>query len=376
MTPLQQRRQNQYRQILENIANAVIAVDQSGIVVFFNATAQNYMGISEKQILGCNLFSCFKSQTTLCHLAKVALAEGRSISSHETVTLKTVTSQQRQVTITASPIFPLEEPQQGAVIVLHDLTRVRSLEGAERHADQLAMIETMAAGLAHEIKNPLGGIKGSAQLLQMELAGNDELQEYTRLIVREAERVNRIIEELLNLSRPRRSQHEKINIGQILDEIVKLQKNSAAERGIRFRWQLDPSIPDIRGDRDLLTSLFLNLIKNGCEATPDSSEILVQTGIDTEYHLSLPGSRPTPMVEISISDQGPGIPESDREKIFTPFYTTKTGGNGLGLPICQKIVTDHGGQLQLIDRPEGGTRVKVSLPLYNYDHEQSQNKGK
>jgi len=356
--------QNLYRQILENIANAVIAVDQAGTVVFFNATAQNYMGISEKQITGRDFFSCFKDQPILCRLAEVALTEGRSISSHETVTLKSATSQQRQVTITASPIFPLEEPQQGAVIVLHDLTRVRSLEGAERHADQLAMIETMAAGLAHEIKNPLGGIKGSAQLLQMELAGNADLQEYTSLIVREAERVNRIIEELLNLSRPRKSQHEKINIGQILDEIVKLQKNSAAERGIRFCWQLDPSIPDIMGDRDLLTSLFLNLIKNGCEATPDNSEIVIQTGIDSEYHLSLPGSRPTPMVQISISDQGPGISESEREKIFTPFYTTKSGGNGLGLPICQKIVTDHGGQLQLLDRPDGGTRVKVSLPLF------------
>jgi len=372
----QQLSQNQYGQILENIANAVIAVDQRGIIVLFNAAAQNYMGLSEKQIIGRDIFSCFKGQETLCHLTRIALTEGRSISSHETVTLKPVTAQQRQVTITASPIFSTEESQQGAVIVLHDLTRVRSLEGAERHAEQLSMIETMAAGLAHEIKNPLGGIKGSAQLLQMELAGNDELQEYTSLIVREAERVNRIIEELLNLSRPRKSQQEQINIGQILDEIVKLQINTAAERSILFRWQLDPSIPDIAGDRDLLTSLFLNLIKNACEATPDDSEILIQTRIDAEYHLSLPGSRPTPMVQISISDQGPGISVDEREKIFTPFYTTKVGGNGLGLSICQKIVTNHGGQLQLINRPEGGTRVKVSLPLFIHEQTKPPVKGK
>ena len=376
MNHSQQLSRNQYGQILENIANAVIAVNQDEIVVFFNAAAQNYMGISEKQIIGRNFFSCFKIQETLCHLTRIALTEGRSISSHETVALKSATAQQRQVTITASPIFSTEDPQQGAVIVLHDLTRVRSLEGAERHAEQLAMIETMAAGLAHEIKNPLGGIKGSAQLLQMELAGNEELQEYTSLIVRETERVNRIIEELLNLSRPRKSQQEKINIGRILDEIVTLQKSTAAERNIRFRWQLDPSIPDIIGDRDLLTSLFLNLIKNGCEASPVDSEILIQTGIDPEYHLSLPGSRPTPMVQISISDQGPGIPAEDLEKIFTPFYTTKAGGNGLGLSICQKIVTDHEGQLHLLERPEGGTRVKVSLPLFIHEQTKVPAKGK
>jgi two-component system nitrogen regulation sensor histidine kinase GlnL len=226
------------------------------------------------------------------------------------------------------------------------------------------MIKTMASGLAHEIKNPLGGIKGSAQLLQIELGENLELQEYTQLIVREAERINRIIEELLDLSRPRKAQLESVNIGQLLNEIVTLQETAMLDRGIFFKWRLDPSIPDISGDRDLLTSLFLNLLKNGCEATPDHSEILVQTGIDTEYHLSLPGSRPTPMVQISIHDQGAGISAVEREKIFTPFYTTKTGGNGLGLPICQKIVSDHGGLLQFIDRPEGGTQVKVLLPLF------------
>ncbi|MEA3545993.1 MAG: ATP-binding protein [Thermodesulfobacteriota bacterium] len=355
----------EYAIILESIDDAVIAVNQQGEIVFFNSAAQHYTGLSEKQTLGISLFKCFQWQDTLCYLARTSLNEGRSISSHETVTLRTSGSQQRQVSITVSPIFSAAEPQQGVVIVLHDLTRVRSLEGAVRHADRLAMVETMAAGLAHEIKNPLGGIKGSAQLLQMELEGNSDLQEYTRLIVRETERVNRIIEELLNLSRPRKARLELINIGQLLDEIIKLQKSTATDRNIRFIWQLDPSIPDIPGDHDLLMSLFLNLVKNGCEATADNSSILIESRIDAEYHLSLPGTRPTPMVQISISDQGPGISAVEMEKILTPYYTTKAGGSGLGLPICQKIVTDHGGLLQFTDKPEGGTQVKVLLPLFH-----------
>ncbi len=349
--------------ILENIDDAVIAIDQQGVIIFFNSAAQHLIGRSEKQTLHKSFFDCFPQQKTLCYLARTTLQEGRSISSHETIILKTSSRQQRQVSVTVSPIFSASQPQQGAVIVLHDLTQVHSLEGAVRHADQLAMIETMAAGLAHEIKNPLGGIKGSAQLLQMELEGEEELQEYTQLIVRETERINRIIEELLNLSRPRRTQLEKINIGQLLHEIVKLQKTTAADRNIGFKLQLDPSIPDIPGDHDLLMSLFLNLIINGCEATTHASEITITSRIDSEYQLGLPGTRPTPMVQVSISDQGPGIPATELEKIFTPFYTTKTGGNGLGLAICQKIVTDHEGLLQFINRPEGGTQVKVSLPL-------------
>lgn len=353
----------EYALILENIDDAIIAVDQHGKIIYFNSSAQLFSGLSEKQSINQSFFECFQGQETLCYLARTTLEEGRSISSHETVTLRTANSQHRQVSITASPIFPASAPQQGAVIVLHDLTRVRSLESAVRNADRLAMIETMAAGLAHEIKNPLGGIKGSAQLLQMELDGNAELQEYTQLIVRETTRVNRIIEDLLNLSRPRKAQLESVNISQLLNEIVTLQKNTVSQRGVVFEWLLDPSIPDIPGDRDRLMSLFLNLIKNSCEATIDNSQITIKTRIDTEYHLRLPDTSPTPMVQISISDQGPGISDLELEKIFTPFYTTKEGGNGLGLPICQKIVSNHGGLLEFIKRPKGGTKVKVSLPL-------------
>ncbi len=353
-----------YAQILENIANAVIAIDQTGKIIFFNSTAQNYLEVSEKQVIGHDLFSCFESQKTLCQLSRTALEKGRSISSHEAITLTAAAAKCRQTTITASPLFSSAGIQEGAVIVLHDITQMRSLEGIDRHADQLSMVETLAAGLAHEIKNPLGGIKGSAQLLHQELSGSTDLQEYTSLIIREAERVNRIIEELLDLSRPRKTQYTAVNIGQILDEVVKLQKKMATERQLLFRWQLDPSIPEISADYDLLTSLFHNLIKNACEATPDNSEIVIATGIDSEYHLSLPGGRPTPVIQISISDQGSGLSVKEQEKIFTPFYTTKTGGNGLGLSICQKIVTEHGGQLQFFARPEGGTRVKVSLPLH------------
>ncbi|SEA06078.1 signal transduction histidine kinase, nitrogen specific, NtrB [Desulfuromusa kysingii] len=365
----------EYALILENIDDAIIAVDMQGMITYFNASAQLFSGLSEKQSIGQSFFECFKTQKTLCYLARTTLENGRSISSHETITLRTSNSKQHQVSVTASPIFPASAPQQGAVIVLHDLTRVRSLEGAVRNADRLAMIETMAAGLAHEIKNPLGGIKGSAQLLQMELEGNDELQEYTQLIVRETTRVNRIIEELLNLSRPRKTQLEFVNISQILNEIITLQKNTVSDRGIVFAWELDPSIPDIPGDHDLLMRLFLNLIKNSCEATQDHSKITIATRIDTEYHLRLPDTRPTPMVQVSISDQGPGISIPELEKILTPFYTTKESGNGLGLPICQKIITDHGGMLEFINRDEGGTQVKVSLPLLRNQSEDKTAKG-
>lgn len=354
---------HEYAMILENIEDAVIALDQQGSISLLNPAAQNYTGISEKQCLGQYFFDRFKHQETLCYLTRTALDSGRSISDHEAVVLRMPGTKPRPVSVTVSPIFTTDGTQKGVVLILRDLTQVRTLEETVRRADRLSMVGTMAAGLAHEIKNPLGGIKGAAQLLQMELGKDDELKEYTQLIIRETERVNRIIEELLDLSRPRDAQLGKVNISQILDEIVLLQKQAVAERAISFRLHLDPSIPDISGDRDLLVRLLLNLIKNAGEASPDGERITIESRIDSEYHMSIPGDRPTPMVLITISDKGPGIPQKQLDQIFTPFYTTKDGGSGLGLPICQKIVTDHGGFIQIENRTEGGTSVKVSLPL-------------
>lgn len=353
----------EYAMILENIEDAVIALDQLGAINLYNPAAQNFTGISEKQCLGQLFFDRFKHQKVLCYLVRTTLNEGRSISDHEAVVLRMPGTKPRPVSATASPIFTTAGTQHGAVLILRDLTQVRTLEETVRRADRLSMVGTMAAGLAHEIKNPLGGIKGAAQLLQMELGEDSELQEYTQLMIREAERVNRIIEELLDLSRPRQARTGKVNISQILDEIVMLQKQAFADRTIRFKLRLDPSIPDISGDRDLLVRLFLNLIKNAGEASPDGEKITIESRIDSEYHMSFPGARPTPMVQISINDRGEGIPQQQLERVFTPFYTTKDGGSGLGLPICQKIITDHGGFMQIVNCPEGGTSVRVSLPL-------------
>ena len=350
--------------ILDQIDDAVIAIDQQQIVRFFNPAAQLITGLSEKFSLGRLFTDCFPEQKQLWQLVESVMQSGRTIAHHEAITLKiTGKSPERPVSAIVSPLIPSAAQQQGAIVVLHDLTRFHDLEEAARPAENLSLVRIMAAGLAHEIKNPLGGIKGAAQLLQAELGAPSELQDYTRMIISEADRANRIIEELLNISRPRSGQKDPINMGQLLDEIINLQQASNSERCLRFIRRFDPSLPIFSGDRDLLIRLFLNLIKNACEAAPTDSNILVESGINADYHLNLPGSRPIPMAQVSISDRGPGIPASEKDKIFTPFYTTKTGGSGLGLAVCQKIVADHRGFLQFSQRSGGGTRVKVTLPL-------------
>lgn len=355
--------QQLYALIVENVGEAVIALDQQEKISLFNPAAQIMTGISEKQCLGRIFSECFGHQNILCSLVKKALSAGRSISDHETVELQRGKTS-LPVSATVSPLFTQDGVQQGAVLIMRDLTQIRTLEDAIRRADRLSMVGTMAAGLAHEIKNPLGGIKGAAQLLQMELDADSSLVEYPQVMIRETERVNRIIEELLDLSRPRQTTDIDVNIGTVINDIVLLQRQAFAEKNVQFKLYLDPSIPEIRGDKSLLTQLFLNLIKNAGEAVEQDGTVQITTRIDSDYHLSAPGERAVPLIQIVVTDDGPGIPQEHRDRIFTPFYTTKTGGTGLGLATCQKIVGDHQGLLNVRNLKEGGSSFTISLPMH------------
>ncbi len=362
---MHESQQQLYALIVENVGEAVIALDPEERITLFNPAAQTMTGLSEKQCLGRSFKDCFGHQKILCSLVEKALSAGRSISDHETVELMNK-KKSLPVSATVSPLFTQNGEQQGAVLIMRDLTQICTLEDAIRRADRLSMVGTMAAGLAHEIKNPLGGIKGAAQLLQMELDEGSSLIEYPQIMIRETERVNRIIEELLDLSRPRQAARTEVNLGRLLNEIILLQRHAFAEKDVRFTIHLDPSIPSILGDGNLLTQLFLNLIKNAGEAVEQAGEVIITTRIDSDYHLSAPGERAVPLVKILVEDDGPGIPKEQRDRIFTPFYTTKTGGTGLGLATCQKIVSDHHGLLSVKPRKSGGTCFSVSLPLHRH----------
>jgi two-component system nitrogen regulation sensor histidine kinase GlnL len=250
------------------------------------------------------------------------------------------------------------------VLIIRDLSRVSELEEFVRRADRLSILGTLAAGLAHEIKNPLGGIKGAAQLLAVELSKKSPLQEYTSLMIREVERINGIIEELMNLTNPRSPRLSEVNLAKILSDIVLLQKETHQGKKVEFLLNLDPSIPPIRGDENLLIRLFLNLIKNAGEAIEKKGEVEIVTKVASEYLLNKPGERPVPFVVVEIRDNGKGIPPEEIDQIFTPFYTTKNRGSGLGLAICQKIVSEHSGFLKVESSPGKGSIFTVSLPLY------------
>lgn len=352
-----------YGMILDNIDRAVIAFDREGRITLFNPAAEALMECSSRQVLGKRYQDLFKNQETLLYLVRVALQEGRSITDDEGLSLTRPNSSPLPVNAYTAPIFAQGGHQDGAVMIIRDLSRIKDLEGTLRRADRLSMLGTLAAGLAHEIKNPLGGIKGAAQLLSMEISGDSSLQEYTQIMIKEAERINMIIEELMDLGNPREPEIGEVDLARAMNDIVLLQKEAARSQNIDFKLRLDPSIPPVQGDENLLTRLFLNLIKNAREAIARDGTVMIETRIASNYHLTGPGRRSSPMVDIIISDTGCGIDSQEMERIFTPYFTTKSKGSGLGLAISQKIIEDHNGLLKIESTPGEGTTITVSLPL-------------
>ena len=354
--------QEYYANVIDSVGDGVIVLDNQGLVTLLNPAAEEIAGISRRQAKGAPFSALFKGEDILLEMVNKTAATGMTISDHENIVLK-MTGRLIPVSATTSPLLMANGERIGTILILRDLTNIRELEEAVRQADRLSTLGALAAGLAHEIKNPLGGIKGAAQLLEMELPDNAELRDCTRVMLKEVQRVNRIVEELLELASPRKLELTKVNLHRILGDIILLQKRTVDERRVTFQQHFDPSIPPILADEALLTQLFLNLIKNAVEAVGEVGMIRVRSRVLADYSMNQKGEGRSRMVAIEVGDDGPGIAKEQLEHLFTPFFTTKAKGTGLGLAICHKIVAEHRGMIRVDSEPTKGTTFTVMLPL-------------
>src|SRR5262249_15021591 len=252
-----------------------------------------------------------------------------------------------------------------AVLILHDLTLERTLDSTNRRVDRLAGLGTVALGLAHEIRNPLGGIKGAAQLLRAGLSDPAQVQA-TDIIIREVDRLDGLVEQLRSLGTPPHLQVSPQNIHRILNDVLSLQRQSPEWGAVTLRTEFDPSLPNVAGDRAQLTQVFLNLVRNAVEALGGRGELTVATRIETRYHVRRRSHR-SQFLSVTISDNGPGVPEHAQNDLFSPFFTTKPRGTGLGLAVCHRIVSEHGGIMAHEPCPGGRARFPRTPPLQE-DH--------
>jgi two-component system nitrogen regulation sensor histidine kinase GlnL len=350
-----------YATVIDSVGDGVIVIDRDGVITLCNPAAEEITGFSRRHALGATFQKLFSREATLMEMVAKTIRTGITISDHENVVVRSM-GKMTPVAATCYPLMRADGENIGAILTLKDITYIRQLEAAVRQADRLSTLGTLAAGLAHEVKNPLGGIRGAAQLLEQELDEGSDLLEYTGVMIRETERIDRIIRELLDLASPRGLKLAPVNLHRILGDILLLQKQAVSGRQISFATHFDPSIPDIVADGEMLTRLFLNLIRNAIDAIGESGQLTVTSRVLSDYRLAQ-NKRHSRMVAVEVDDDGPGIPTEELENIWTPFFSSKTTGTGLGLTICHKIVSEHRGMIKVDSDPGHGTRFTVLLPL-------------
>lgn len=358
---MQKQRDDYYATVIDSVGDGVIVVASNGLITLCNPAAEEITGFSKRQAHGAVFEKLFAQETTLLEMVSKTIRTGITISDHENVVVRS-TGRIIPVAVTCYPLVVESGENIGAILTLKDITYIRELEAAVRQSDRLSTLGTLAAGLAHEVKNPLGGIKGAAQLLEREFDPESEMLEYTRVMIRETERIDHIIRELLELASPRGLRLAPVNLHKILGDILLLQQHAAAGREIAFIKHFDPSIPEIMADEEMLTRLFLNLICNAIDAMGEDGRLTVSSRVLSDYRMAQ-NERRSRMVAIEVGDDGPGIPQQDLENIWTPFFSTKSGGTGLGLTICHKIVQEHRGMIKVESSPGHGTKFTVLLPL-------------
>ncbi len=349
----------------------VLMVDDDGIVRFVNAEAEHFFETGASMMVGRALADSIPADSPLFGLIQQVRSQGRSIADYG-MALEGPRFGQRIVSVAAGP---MGEGGAGVLLAMFPESLARQIDNQLNHRNAARSVAAMSAMLAHEIKNPISGIRGAAQLLE-ETVGDDD-RALTRLICDEADRIVRLVDQMEAFTAPGPIERRPVNIHEVLERARRVAQNGFA-RHLRIVERYDPSLPPVPGHFDQLVQVFLNLIKNAAEAAPArGGEIVLATAYQRGVSIVQPGQRDRtnlPIV-VTVQDNGAGIPEDLRHHLFDPFVTTKTDGRGLGLPLVAKVVGDHGGIIGFESRPRR-TIFRVSLPAAEEPVRESGGRGK
>ncbi len=344
--------------VLNAIARPILVIDGADRVAYLNQAAEQFFKASTSSVIGRDLSELLPADSPVFSLIAQVRADGHSITEYG-VGIETPKIGAHLVSIDAAAMV---EAPDSVVLSLHERSIAGKLDRQLVHRGAARSVTAMAAMLAHELKNPLSGIRGAAQLLEQ--GASDEDLALTRLICDEADRIVALVDRMEMFSDDRPIAREPVNIHEVLEHVRRVAR-SGFGRDLRFVETYDPSLPPVYGNRDLLTQALLNLVKNAAEAvSEDDGEIVLSTGYRHGVRLAVAGSGrrvDLPLV-IGVQDNGPGIPEELRPHLFEPFVTTKVGGKGLGLALVAKVVGDHGGVVELDGRPRR-TLFRLMLPM-------------
>jgi two-component system nitrogen regulation sensor histidine kinase GlnL len=349
--------------VLEAILAGVVVIDAHGVVEELNTTACRILERSPEAVTGEPVEALVTSDHAVARLGRQVLASGVSTSEARQF-VERRGEEDLVIDVSASPLFDEAGEVDGAVIVLRDRSAHRRLELLEAERERLADFGRIAGGLAHEIKNPLGGIRGAGELLARR-AESDKTREIAELVVREATRIAALVDDFMVFGRGEELRLARVNLHRILDDVLDLVGLDPVAAGAKIERLYDPSIPEFLADRDRLTQVFLNLARNALQAMERSEapQLRITTRMTLDHRISLEPGRPVPTVGIWIQDSGCGMTPAELRQATTPFFTTRPGGTGLGLAVADYWISLHLGSLKIESAPGEGTRALVTLPL-------------
>jgi signal transduction histidine kinase len=220
-----------------------------------------------------------------------------------------------------------------------------------RRADRLSALGELSAGMAHEIRNPLGSIRGAVEILKDDYSPDEAKYEFIQILLKETDRLNRIVQEFLGFARPKQPEFQAADVNECLESVLSLIAQEARKAGVTVRKRFDTAVGKRSIDAGLLKQAFLNLILNAIQAMPQGGVMTIESGLRNSQ------------IEIIVSDTGSGIPEENRKKLFSPFFTTRKNGTGLGLAITHRIIANHGGTIDVTSQPGAGTTFTVRIPV-------------
>ena len=355
------QRLDSHDSILNALPHPVVSIAADGMIVDGNAAAEGFFQASIAVLRRHMLKELVPFGSPLLALVDQVRERHAPVNEYKVDLGTPRNGHERIVDIYVAPLA--ERPGDG-VVMLQERTIADKMDRQLTHRGAARSVTALAAMLAHEIKNPLSGIRGAAQLLETSV--DDQDRTLTRLICDEADRIVKLVDRMEVFSDERPVEREPVNIHVVLEHVKKLSQSGFA-RHIRFVEEYDPSLPPVFGNRDQLVQIFLNLVKNAAEAIGEHAtdgEILLSTAFRPGVRLTMPGtsSRVGLPLEVCVRDNGPGVPDDLVPHLFDPFVTTKSSGTGLGLALVAKIVGDHGGIVECDSQPRR-TVFRILLPM-------------
>jgi two-component system sensor histidine kinase HydH len=334
------------QRVVESMADGLLSVDAQGRITTANPRASQLLALAQENLQGRSFADVFgRTSLTLNPVLRRGLAlEEREIG------WMSSNGEETPLAVSVTPLTGDQGEVSGAVVLLRDLRTLKALQQRVERTERLAALGRLAAGVAHEIRNPLGAIRGLVQYFQATWKEHSEQRVYLDVILREVDRLNRVVSDLVEFARPREPQREPHDLVEIVRHAVTLVQSDVRAKGIHIVHDLEERLPPLLVDRDLVLQALLNILLNAVEAMESGGELRIRLADSSGW------------VELAIHDTGRGIPPDHVERLFDPFFTTKPQGTGLGLAIAHSAIQVHEGEIIVTSTPGKGTTVTIRLP--------------